>query len=492
MLILSLDRESPVPAYKQILGGVVRLVDGGSLAPGDRLPPTRVLAQRIGVHRSTVLHAYEELWALGYLESRPGSYSTVRRRPRTMATRAASPETAIDWQSAATPAARAAQEAALRLARLRPSPHNVVDFSRLAGDRNLAPAPELQRCLRSALLAESKDLLDYGEPAGYRPLRETIARRMRIHGVSVSADEVAITGGAQQALDLAIRTLTRPGDRIVTESPTYSGVLPLLRFHGLEPREIPMRQDGMDLDALERLLANERPALLYTIPNFHNPTGITTSQAHRERLLALCEAHRLPILEDGFEEEMKYFGKAVLPIKSMDSRGLVLYVGTFSKVVFPGLRIGWIAAPRACTDVIIAVQRTCCLSGNSLAQAAVHRFCEQGLYEAHLRRLHKAYRRRMQAMLHGLAEHLPAERVSWTEPQGGYTLWLRVAGWRHGEAELYDRLLRDGVKVSPGSLFFSQPPPEPHFRLSIACLGEGEIVEGCRRLGRSLRAALEG
>ncbi|HVP37780.1 MAG TPA: PLP-dependent aminotransferase family protein [Candidatus Saccharimonadales bacterium] len=495
MLLLTLDKAGAVPIYRQICERVVRLVDGGTLAPGDRLPPTRSLARTLGVHRSTVLRAYEELWALGYLESRPGSYSTVRQRARPVAAAPArrgvpAPGAAaglLRWEALASPAARRAGRDAARLVQ---DPHpreGVIDFARLSADPRLAPEREVRACVRAALARHGGELLDYGDARGYPPLREAIARRMRAHGVAASADEILVTNGAQQGLDLVLRLLTGPGSAVVAESPTYSMALALFRFHGLALREVPMRADGPDLDALERAL-RRRPALVYTIPNFHNPTGTTTGQAHRERLLALCEARRVPILEDGFEEEMKYFGKAVLPIKSMDARGIVIYLGTFSKVVFPGLRVGWVAAPRGCVDRLFALQRMTNLTGNSVAQAAAARFCGSGLYEAYLRRVHRVYRRRMQAMLQGLKEHLPPG-VEWTQPAGGYTLWLRVRGSAAGERAVGEQIRKCGVKVVPGSLFFPRPPADPHFRLSIACVSEEEIAAGCRRLGRALRPA---
>jgi DNA-binding transcriptional MocR family regulator len=485
MMILTIERNSRVPAYKQICEQVVGLVESAALAPGDHLPPTRVLARSIGVHRSTVLHAYGELWALGYLESRPGSYSTVRRpAPTTAATGQSRGTGVIDWAAVSNPTVREECEDAVRQAH-EPARPEVIDLGRLSADRRLTPTDDLRRCLRAAMLEEGRDLLDYGDPAGYPPLREAIARRMRVHGVAIAADEVIITAGAQQALDLVLRLMARPGDRIATESPTYGAALSLFRFHALQPIDIRMRPDGLDLDALGAALDAQRPVLLYTVPNFHNPTGITTSQAHRERLLALCESRRVPVVEDGFEEEMKYFGKAVLPIKAMDTQGSVIYVGTFSKVVFPGLRIGWIAAPRECVRRMVAIQGITCLSGNVLAQAVAARFCESGSYEAHLRRIHKVYRRRMQAMLAGLAEHMPPG-VEWTRPAGGYTLWLGVGKSRLDERTLFMRLLQDGVSVAPGSLFVRTPPAQPSFRLSIACASEEEIAEGCRRLGRSL------
>jgi DNA-binding transcriptional MocR family regulator len=247
----------------------------------------------------------------------------------------------------------------------------------------------------------------------------------------------------------------------------------------------------MDLDALEGLLARQRPALLYTMPNFQNPTGITTGQAHRERLLALCEQHRVPIVEDGFEEEMKYFGKAVLPIKSMDRRGIVAYLGTLSKIVTPGLRIGWIAAPRALVAIGQSLQRFCCHSANTLGQIAIARFLSSGDYEAHLRRIHKIYRQRMAAMLDGLRRYLPARGVSFTEPQGGYTLWLRLGRTKQSEAAIHARLLAAGVRLMSGRFTHTRAPAEACFRVCIACRTVEEITEGCRRIGRVLRAVVE-
>jgi DNA-binding transcriptional MocR family regulator len=492
MLLLTIDRKNRLPVYQQIIDTVVRLVDGGTLSPGDRLPPSRILARSAGIHRSTVTRAYEELWALGYLESRPGSYSTIRRRVRRLSgARPARP--LVDWSKAVVPAARGARESHqfLQRDRIAKADSRILDFSRLTADVKLVPQDAVRRCFRAVLQEDGAHVLEYGDPAGFAPLRQTIAGRLRTHGVDVTPEEVVITGGAQQALDLLLRALTRPGDAIAVESPSYSVALHLFRFHGLDVRGVPLGPAGMDLDVLEKTLARRRPALLYTIPNFHNPTGITTSQAHRERLLALCEKHRLPIVEDGFEEEMKYFGKAVLPIKSMDRGDLVAYVGTLSKIVFPGLRIGWIAAPRPLAEVVQAIQRICSLSGNHLAQAAVHRFLATGAYEAHLRRVHKTYRRRMQAMIDGLRAQLPKHGVTWTEPQGGYTLSLQVSGTKLSEQTLHDRLLAAGVKLSSGRLYYTQAPPHPCFRVSIACLTADEIREGCRRLGRVLRAAVE-
>ena len=497
MLLLQIDRASGVPAYRQICQRIVALVDEGTLQPGDRLPPTRLLGTSIGVHRSTAVRAYRELRALGYLDSQAGSYSTIRRRerPPTTLSAAADRPTAslIDWSAVARPSVRALQaHAAMDPSKGRPPP-DLVDLDTLSADPSLAPDDDLRRCIKSVLVRRGGAVLDYADATGWPPLREVLAARMRNHGVAASPDEILITAGAQHALDLLLRYLTTPGDCIVVEAPTYGMAHPLLELHGIEPVEVPLLEDGMNLDRLAQVVRRRRrrPKLVYTMPNFHNPTGITTDQPHRERLLVLCEEYRIPLVEDGFEEEMKYFGQAVLPVKSMDSQGIVLYVGTFSKIVFPGLRLGWIAAPREAITRLTDIKHASCITGNTLVQAAATRFCSGGDFEAYLRRIHRVYRQRMQILLRGLERHMP-EEVAWTKPSGGYTAWLTLPDVGKSESELVERIASAGVKVGPGCRYFARRPATPHLRLSIACVAEERIETGCRRLGRVLAEAMHG
>jgi DNA-binding transcriptional MocR family regulator len=486
MLLIELNPESPVPAYLQIRDHIIAMIHDGALRPGDRLPPTRELASSTGVHRSTVVRAFEETRALGYLESRPGSYTTVRRRARPPEAGGTGMDgsTLIDWEARGE--GSIGEGAELDRSRfLRRTDNSAIDFERLAADPSLAPTDDLRRCVSKTMISCGAEALDYADPAGWRPIRETISRRLRAHGVAVGCEEILITNGAQQALDLVLRLLTRAGDRVVVEAPTYGMFHPLLRLHGIEPVEVAMKRDGMDLDVLEKVLGGEKPSFLYTMPNFHNPTGVTTDQAHRERLLQLCESHRVPIVEDGFEEEMKYFGRAVLPIKSMDALGLVLYVGSFSKVVFPGLRVGWIAAPSEVVDRLTAIQHASCLGANTLAQAVADRFSRRGEFEVYLRKIHRVYRRRMQLMLDGLDRHLPAG-IEWSKPVGGYTLWLTLPHPADAESMLCGELRNAGVRVTAGRGFYASPPARAHLRLSIACVGDDLIEEGCRRLGSTL------
>jgi DNA-binding transcriptional MocR family regulator len=494
MLLLKIDRTNKIPAFKQICDRIVTLVDEGVLRPGDRLPPTRVLGATIGVHRTTVVRAYDELRALGYIESRAGSYSTIRRRHRSPGILAAEvarkKDSMIDWDAVTRPSIRAPQTHA-SMETNKETTGEVIDFDRLSADPALAPCDHLRRCIKNVLVRIGGAAVDYADAVGWKPLREVIAARMCNHGVVVSSDEILITAGAQHALDLLLRYLTFPGDRVVVEAPTYGMAHALLKLHEVEPLEVPLLDDGMDLDRLKRVLqrVRRRPKFIFTMPNFQNPTGITTDQQHRERLLNLCEEHHIPLVEDGFEEEMKYFGQAVLPVKSMDSEGIVIYVGTFSKVVFSGLRIGWIAAPREAIMRLKNIKHASCIAGNTLAEAAAARFCASGEFEAYLRRVHRIYRGRMQALLQGLDRHVPSG-VKWTKPSGGYTAWVTLNDVGIAEDELVERITREGVNVGPGRRYFARRPVTNHFRLSIACVDEKRIETGCRRLGRALKGAL--
>jgi DNA-binding transcriptional MocR family regulator len=492
MLLLKIDRSDPKPLFVQVIEGIRALADAGTLAPGSALPSSRSLAKKLGVDRTTVCRAYEELQAQGYVDSRPGSYTRVRSRRKEVAWDPRR-RSALDWRAACSAESAAILESRdffiperIASAAAKPAP---VDFESLTPDPRLFPLAELGRSIRAVLDRPGAESLDYASHQGYVPLREYISRRMRLHGVSVSAEEILVTNGAQQGLDLVSRVLRPDGGTIAIESPTYSTVVPLFRFNGLKLRPVPMTPWGMNLEILEKTLARGRVGFVYTIPNFHNPTGVTTSHGHREKLLQLCLKRRVPLVEDGFEEDMKYFGKVALPIKSMDENGVVIYVGTFSKTLFPGMRLGWLAADRECIRRLTAVKRFADLGSSHFVQSVMDHFCRNGSYDLHLRRLHRTYRKRLAAALGSMDAHFP-KTVTWTSPVGGYTLWVRMPGamTKRGLAE---HMARFGVRVAFGGLFFPEADraaESEYFRLSMAKLDEDEIRDGIGRLGKALKA----
>jgi DNA-binding transcriptional MocR family regulator len=487
-MIIHIDKSLSLPVYRQIIEKIKTLIDQGVVAPGTCLPSSRRLARKLGVNRTTIYQAYEELQAQGYLQSRPGSYNIVQRRMRE-AIYDPLAKSSIRWDRASSRPAGKVYEIFTRYSPERPahlsSTLEPIDLASLDPDERLHPVGDFRKCASVVLEKMGAETLKYGAHQGYLPLREYIAQRLRLHGVAASGREILITNGAQQGIDLVTRMLSRPGSAAVVEAPTYASLLPLLEFNGAGVRAVPMREDGMDLDCLERVLAAERVSFVYTMPNFQNPTGITTTHEHREKLLAICSRAHVPIVEDGFEEDMKYYGKVDLPVKSIDHQNLVIYIGTFSKALFPGLRIGWVTADADCIRRLLAIKRFSDLGSGSFVQAVLHAFCQFGYYELHLRRLHRIYRKRMDAALKAMAESMPPG-VLWTRPLGGYTLWVRLPR-KMTEEDYRETICPFGVLVSPGSYYFPRTRRSEFMRLSIASLNEEEIREGISRLGKALR-----
>ncbi len=491
MVLLKIDRKKTVPIYQQILHQIIELIESNALRSGDRLPPTRKLADLLGLDRTTVSRAYLELTAMGYVESRPGSYTRVRKRTPVIRKQDQA-KGLINWSLRSNPESRSLYGYYLKFSpeSARGADDDLINLSPLDLDNRLYPVDDFRRCMNQVMVNIGSELLKYGDRLGYAPLREDIATRLSVHGIRTSADEILITNGAQQALELILKLLGKPGEAVAVESPTYSNIIPLIRHHRLNLLEIPVNENGMDLDVLAERIKQNPPLFVYSIPNFQNPTGITTSQEHRERLLKLCERNSLPLVEDGFEEEMKYYGKVVLPIKSMDKHQVVIYLGTFSKVLFPGVRVGWIAAEKECIQRLVAIKRFTDLTGSSFVQAGLSAFIRNGYYDLHLKKMHRIFRKRMATALQSLEDYMP-DGVSWTRPEGGYTIWVSLKNSYPGEDSFKQLLLKNGVLVSPGLYYFFSSQQQKYFRLSISSLNEEEIRTGIFRLGKAIREMMK-
>lgn len=489
MLLLELNDKIRKPQYQQIIEQIREKIASQLLQPGEKLPSSRRLADSLGIHRSTVANAYQELWALGYIDLRPGVCPRVRERMQIATDANRTEKGLINWNQIASTANNTIWQTHRKFQSQlsKTGNSNTINFNSLDMDCRLFPLENFRSCLNRAIKTQGNAILGYGERAGFSPLRDYIAHHLQNHGISVTSEEILITNGLQQGIDLVFRMLAAPGKSVAIESPTYKEIIPLLRFCGLKPLEIPIRRDGMDLSILAETIQKEHPALVYTMPNFQNPTGVSTSQAHRERLLLLCKTYRIPILEDGFEEEMKYFGRMVLPIKSMDKQHLVIYCGTFSKVLFPGIRIGWVAAEKECIERLMAIRSFSDLSSSMILQAGIYEFCQHGYYDRHVSKMHRLFRKRMQTAIDALHQYISPLWAEWTEPSGGYLLWLKLKPLPDQETDWENIFTSHGIHVAFGDNFFSAETSDTYLRLSISKLNESEIVEGIQRLAKALR-----
>jgi GntR family transcriptional regulator/MocR family aminotransferase len=492
-MYVPLDRESPIPLARQIQAHLERLIREGLLAPGVKLPATRDLARAVGVNRATAVLAYEELAAAGLVRSHVGQGTFVAPRP-VDAVPARPPAPAgsppVDWAALFSHSARivAAEEERRRVHVPAAGDGDVVSFAGGMPDSGLFPTDAFRRVVNEVLRDEGGALLQYYPGAGYPPLRRYLSTYLLRFGLEARPEEILIVNGSQQGFDLIARTFLDPGDVVAIEQPTYPRAMQVFRAVGAELRAVPWGPDGPDPAALERLLARHAPKLFYCQPSGHNPTGLAMSGEVAGRLLALAARHQLPVVEDGFDPSLHYGPRPPAPLKARDRSGLVLYIGTFSKILFPGLRLGWLLGPAPVIERLAAAKQLADLHSSALLQAAVHRFCERRLLARHAARVAREYARRRSLLLEALARRMP-EGVTWTEPQGGFSLLLTLPpGQRAGD--LLPRALERGVAFTPGAAFFLDEGGERALRLSFSSVPAERIDEGVRRLAEVVRGAL--
>ncbi|MFQ5767194.1 MAG: PLP-dependent aminotransferase family protein, partial [Acidobacteriota bacterium] len=414
---LHLDRRSGLPLGRQLADLLRERIASGSLPPGTRLPASRELAERLGVHRGTIQKAYEALTAEGILKGHVGRGTFVDRGLKAPpGPAAASPGTVESRRTSEPPFAFQSREVEDptwdRIGRWAAAP-GIISLAGGLPDTRLFPTGPFRRCLDAVLDEEGAGLLQYGASRGYPPFLQFLAGHLKRRGLKVTPQDLLVVSGSQQGLDLIGRALIAPGDPVVVEDPTYSGALALFRILRARLLPVPLDEEGLDVDRLATLVARERPKLVYTIPTFHNPTGQTLSMSRRRRLLEICAAAAIPVVEDDSDGELRFEGVEVPPLAASAGAGRVIYMGTFSKLFFPGLRLGWVAAPPAVLKRLETLKRITDLHTAPLLQAAMARFAAGGFRDGLADAVLAKYRSRRDAMMEALAQHMP-EGVRWT------------------------------------------------------------------------------
>jgi len=350
----------------------------------------------------------------------------------------------------------------------------------------LLPLDDVRRCLDDVLMEDGARALQYSPP--FEPLRQWIAEWMARRGVACAPDEVFITGGAQQGLAILSRLFLDRGDAAVVEAVTFTGVQQVTAGRGAEVRTIPTDlTTGADMDALEEALRRSpRPRLIILIPDFHNPLGVSLTPEKRRRAAALAAAYGVPLIEDDPYSALRFDGVPTPPIKAHDETGLVCYVGSFSKMIAPALRLGWIVAPPTLSERITVLRESLDLESSGLIQRAVYRFVSQGLLEPHLEQLNQANRERRDTLLAELEAHF-GEDAHWTRPEGGLFVWMTLSE----EVDTWERFrsaLGRKVAYIPGSAFAVDGGARNALRLNFSNVGPERIREAVPRLAQALRA----
>ncbi|MDD3018483.1 MAG: PLP-dependent aminotransferase family protein [Comamonas sp.] len=370
----------------------------------------------------------------------------------------------------------------------------IVSFAGGFPDSALFDVPGLQAASQHALAQEPGAALQYGATEGYEPLRQQIAQFMQAKGVpSLAAQELIVTTGSQQALDLLGKCLIDEGDKVIVEGPTFLATIQCFRLYGAEVISAPIDGEGVQVDALEQLIVQHKPKLIYTIPTFGNPSGATLSLERRKRLLELAVRYQVLVVEDDPYGDL-YFDASPPPSllalseQVPGSRAFLAHCGSLSKVLSPGLRIGWLVAPAELLGKAVMCKQFSDAHTSTFAQATAAHYLAAGHMPAALAKVRQVYAQRAQVMMQALRAEL-GDAVEFTAPQGGLFLWLRLTG-QGGKltdaTELAKRAIDQGVAFVPGAPFFSQNPDMASLRLSFATADEEKIREGVRRLAKAL------
>jgi GntR family transcriptional regulator/MocR family aminotransferase len=487
---VEIDASAELPIYLQIAQGIANDIRRGRLVARDRLPGSRRLAQMLGVHRNTVLAAYTELSMEGWVITSPtrGTFVSPDLPEHRVKQMGARGPQALGFDLSASSAIPVQAECgtgrfAIRPGHLRPE----FMFSSGLPDVRLLPATALGRAYTRALRVSWRTSLMYGDPEGHPKLRAALATMLAsTRGLATAAENVFVARGSQMGVWLTARAIVTPGDLVAVEAPGYRPAWEAFRMAGARLVPIDVDEHGIRVDQLQRLMSSERVRAVYITPQHQFPTTVTLSPERRDMLLRLATAHRCAIIEEDYDHEFHYEGRPILPVASMDRSGVVIYIGTLSKVLAPGLRIGFIVAPLPLQERFAAIRSHIDLQGDQCLEYAIAELLEDGEIQRHIARMRRVYRARRDALAETLRRELP-DVLSFALSPGGTGLWTRVADGIDVD-EWADRALKEGVALSTGRRYDFYGHSQPFVRLAFASLNERDIAEATRRIARCVPA----
>lgn len=474
------DRSSHIALHMQIKAYVFSKIVHGEWPVGTKIPPQRKLAELWGVNRSTVVMAMDELRADGFIEGSGGAGTTVVNHTWSAVASAPPP----DWASYVKAGAQRPNLPTIQLineAEFRP------DIIRLGTGELAADLLPVQLMSEVLQAVSSRPMpLGYEEPKGNYRLREQIARHAESVGIKASPSSILIVSGALQALQLISVGLLHRGSTVLLEKPSYLYSVPVFKSAGMKLAGIPMDKEGIDVSLLPKYKRQYSGALLYSIPCFHNPTGIVMSDRRRRQLMTICNSEGLPVIEDDVYRDLWLDEPPPRPLKAMDGSGIVLYLGSMSKTVSPGLRIGWVIGPEPVIQRLADIKMQTDYGSSSLSQWVAAEWLSSGLYAEHIRHVRQQLALRRDIAVAGLERHFGGV-ATWSVPSGGFYIWLRLTR-ALPMGKLFELALKENILLNPGFLYDKED--SVHLRLSYAFASIADLRTAIAKLASIVRNLL--
>jgi len=466
------------PVYIQLKEYFKKMITNGHLLEHQKLPSTRELSSLLSISRNTVLTAYADLEQEGLIYAVKGKGNFV-----SYVETFKSQSLQLNWTGKINEQTFLADELDLKKHGVRWN-KEMISFNSIAPDEKLFDVENFKRAFLNRMSIEGDIVLNYGYAKGYKPLIEYLLHYMEIKGVDIRNKDVLITNGFTEGLDILLSSLNKKNGRVICENPTDDSALKLFRLHGFEIDGIEMDNDGINVSQLETFLSKKEYDFAYLIPSYHNPTGIVTSSKKRKEIMDLFSAYQLPIVENGFNEELRYSGSHLASLAAFAGLGNnVIYISSFSKILFPGLRVGWILADKDLIYYLESMKRARTIHTSTLDQAVLYQYLNDGYFEKYIKKAKSVYKKKYELAVHYCKKFIPFKRIT---GDGGLHLFIELEN-NIDSRKLLEKCYQRGVVFFPGNVFYTDSSGKHTLRLGFSRLKEREIIQGISIIGETLK-----
>ena len=494
---LILNKDEPI--YIQIERHIKQGIKNGELKKDSKLPSTREASKFLNISRNSVISAYEELESMGIIITKRGIGTFVSIEGENE-----SYEYNVDFTQMINIYGDTLKKFDIIKNEL-PYKKGMISFKSISPESHLFNLDDFKRSLLDAWTFEEANLLNYGYAKGYKPLIDYFFDYMKEKRVNTKNKDILITNGFTEAFDIVLSSLTNKGDVILCEEPTHNTALKIMKAHGLQIVQVKMDKEGLDLNSLEEALSKHTPKFGYLIPSYNNPTGIVTKTERRKEIYKLFRKHSVPIIEDGFNEELLYSSSPIDPIASLCGKGNgVIYIGSLSKILFPGLRIGWIFGDEKLIDVLESVKRGKNIHSSFLDQSAFYYYLKSGAFSRYVKNVRKYYRDKYSLVLEMVEKYIPYEYIT---GEGGLHIFLKLNN-NINARELLDLCYRENVLFMPGDIFYESTENsnsekiealsstqeneinfkgQDTFRIGFGRVSDEDIKKGIKIIGKNIK-----
>lgn len=478
MIFSSLELNNDEAIYLQLEKHILQGLEKGELDFGSKLPSTREASKFLGISRNSVIAAYEELEARGVIETRRGKGTFINIHGKKE-----SHDYYVNFNDRVNLYANTLRESDI-IKSDKPYKKGMISFKSIAPEPSLFNLDEFKRALLDAWTYEETNLLNYGYAKGYKPLINYLLQYMEEKKVITNNKDILITNGFTEAFDIILSSLTKEGDVIICEEPTHNTAIKIMKAHGLKVIQIPMDKEGINLEELDKALNKYSPAFGYLIPSYNNPTGIVTKGQRRKELIKIFKKYEVPIIEDGFNEELLYSSSPLEPLASLVGEGNgVIYIGSLSKILFPGLRIGWILGDSKLIDVLESVKRGRTIHASFLDQSTFYYYLKSGAFKRYLKSVRKFYRDKYNLLLECTQKYIDYEYVT---GEGGLHVFIKLKN-NLDSRMLFDKCYEKGVLFMPGDIFYAGEKGKDTLRIGFGRVSDEDIEKGIKIIGDTIK-----